>query len=38
MYVNFQDESVALPPDPAGAAGRPDQAIISTQPIWPDRY
>jgi hypothetical protein len=38
MYVNFPAESVALPPDAAGAAGRPGQAIISTQPIWPDRH
>jgi hypothetical protein len=37
-YVNFQAESAALPPDATGAAGRPDQAIISTQPIWPDRH
>jgi hypothetical protein len=38
MHVNFQAESVALPADAAGAVGRPDQAIISTQPIWPDRH
>jgi hypothetical protein len=34
-YANFQAESVALPPD---AADRPDQAIISTRPIWPARH
>jgi hypothetical protein len=33
-YVNFQAESVVLPPDATDAAGRPDQAIIYTQPIW----
>jgi hypothetical protein len=38
MCVNFQAESVALPPDSAGAAGRPGQAIIATQPSWPDRH
>jgi hypothetical protein len=32
-HVNFQAESVALPPDAAGAAGRPDQAVISNHPI-----
>jgi hypothetical protein len=29
-HVNFQAESVALPPDAAGAAGRRGQAIISS--------
>jgi hypothetical protein len=33
--VNFQAESVALPPDAAGTAGRPGQAIIFTHPTWP---
>ncbi|HJY55729.1 MAG TPA: hypothetical protein VJ418_05045 [Streptosporangiaceae bacterium] len=31
-YVNFQAGSIALPPDAAGAVGRPDQAIISNHP------
>jgi hypothetical protein len=37
-HVNFQAESVARPPDAAGTADRPDQAIISTHPIWPARH
>jgi hypothetical protein len=37
-HVNFQAESIARPPDAAGAADRPDQAIISTHPIWPARH
>jgi hypothetical protein len=32
-HVNFQAESIALPPDAAGAASRPGQAIIFARPI-----